>query len=109
MTPILVGKVCVGVVEGQVFHKNVIGSKHMLRRPPAWAFDLETLDQAEQAGARWVRVRDAETGREYEAAIAYIRAKGFDVNRGHGRQVALPLGEWKLKAEGELVQEEMWG
>jgi len=109
MTPILVGKVCVGVVEGQVFHKNVIGSKHMLRKPPAWAFDISTLDQAEIAGARTVQIRDMESGREYVAPIATIRARGFLVTRGHGRQVALGLGHWQLQREGGLEQMEMFG
>lgn len=109
MIPILVGRTCIGYVKGQVFHKNVVASKHMLRKPPAWAFDVDTLDQAEEAGAKWVQLRDVEGGREYVAAIGYIRANGFAVSRGHGKQIALPLGSWKLKAEGDMVQEEMWG
>lgn len=109
MIPILVGRTCIGYVKGQVFHKNVVASKHMLRKPPAWAFDVDTLDQAEEAGAKWVQLRDVEGGREYVVPIATIRARGFLVTRGHGRQVALGLGHWQLQREGGLEQMEMFG
>lgn len=94
----------IGEVVGDVFHKRVRGSAHFLHTPRAIAFDFVSLDEAERAGARYAQVEDVETGKVYRAAIATIRARGFGVNRGHGRQVALPLSEWRLGDEPLAAQ-----
>jgi hypothetical protein len=89
----------VGEVRGDVFTKHIVGSKHMLRRPLAIALDLGSLADAEDAGARYVEIFDSETGRHYQAAVSTIRARGFELDRGFGRQVALLLSEWRRDAE----------
>jgi hypothetical protein len=89
----------IGEVRGAVFHKSIAGSKHMLRRPLAIALDLGSLADAESTGARYVDIFDSETGRHYHAAISTIRARGFELDRGFGRQVALLLSEWRRDAE----------
>ena len=80
----------VGHIEGDTFHKQVEGSRHFLRRPPAIAFDVSTLDDAEKKGAKHVCVTD----KEYHARMSTVRDKGFSMNRGYGNQIALPLTEW---------------
>jgi hypothetical protein len=83
-------------VSGHFFLKTIIGSKHILRKPPAIAFDRSTLDDAERAGATHVSVTDSETGKTYSAPIATIRRNGFDVARGYGNQIALTLDRYAI-------------
>lgn len=94
--PVYVQSRVVGHVEGAVFRKVVRGSVHMLRRPPAWALDLQSLLDAEAAGATSVEVHDTETGRTYRASVETIRRHGFTFDRGHGRQIGLALDRWTL-------------
>ena len=85
----------IGRVSGQWFEKTVTGSKHFLRVPmPALGFDLSTLEDAERAGAVFVAVTDSESGRTYRQRIETIRRYGFNVTRGFGRQIALPLAAY---------------
>ena len=86
----------VGRVNGIWFVKTITGSKHLLRTPPALAFDVSTLDDAEAAGAVAVAVTDCETGRTYRQRIDTIRRYGFEVRRGFGRQIALPLTAYAI-------------
>ena len=104
-TPILRpdGKI-VGAVVGDTFRKRVQSSKHFLRKPPAIAFDVSTLLDAQRAGATWVKVTDADTGRVYRASIHAVLQDGFAVNRGFGAQVALPLSKWATDAEPVAAQ-----
>lgn len=92
----------VGFVKRDCFYKNFRASVHMLRKPPAIAFDVESLDMAEQAGAVRVQVTDTETGTMYRANLAHIRENGFPFNRGFGEQVALPLSGWTVTRKGEI-------
>jgi hypothetical protein len=87
----------VGSVAGGWFLKTITGSKHFLRVPlPALGFDLSTLEDAERAGAVAVAVTDSESGRTYRQRIETIRRYGFDVTRGFGRQIALPLAAYAI-------------
>ena len=86
----------VGQVRGDVFAKTVRASIHFLRKPPAIAFDLCSLQEAQDLGARLVCVRDSETGRQYLASVDAIWHFGFEFDRGFGRQLALPLERWSV-------------
>lgn len=90
------GRAIVGRVEGDTFHKSARSSLHMLRRPRAWAADLDALDQARAAGATRVEVKDLDTGKVYAADLADFYRRGVTVNRGHGAQLALPLACWQV-------------
>lgn len=96
-TPICIGSKVVGYVRGQAFHKNLSASKHFLKYPPAIAFDISSLDQAEKAGAKFVVIHEKESGDVLYAPIKVIREMGFLIDRGHGSQVAFLLCQWKLK------------
>lgn len=98
-TPIYAAGRRVGEVQRGVFVKHVRGSVHFLRKPPAIALDLQSLADAERAGAGSVCIVDSETGREYCARVNYLRARGFKVSRGFGEQVALALSEWRVPGE----------
>jgi hypothetical protein len=93
-TPVFSGRRVVGVVKGSCFYKSVRASRHQLQRPRAWAFDVDTLDQAEQLGAHFVELHDLESGKIWRSAIATIRTHGFRVSRGFGDQVGLLLDDF---------------
>lgn len=86
----------VGRITGRTFAKTITGSKHLLRQPPAIAFDRSTLRDARAAGAVVVAVTDAETRRTYRATIDDIETHGFAVRRGYGDQVALPIERFEV-------------
>ncbi len=94
--PIYCNGKAIGKVECGVFHKTITGSKHLLRRPKAIAFDVSTLRDATQAGATLARVYDRETGNAYTATLERIREKGAPLTRGYGQQWYLPLEYWSL-------------
>jgi hypothetical protein len=102
--PVYAGGRVVGQVRNGTFYKS-IAVNHYLRKPPAIAFSLDSLQQAEQAGAVRVEVRDRETGTIYRATLAHIRERGFSVNRaGFEPQIALPLDGWTKQTKGAPMQ-----
>ena len=102
VTQIYSGSKVIGRVKGDTFQKSIKGSKHMLHKPPAIAFDVSTLDQAERAGAVKVQVIDQETGITYRANLEHIKEKGFTFNRGFGEQIALTMEGWSQTRRGRL-------
>ena len=104
--PVLLDNRVVGQVVGNTFTKKVRASIHFLRIPPAIAFDICTLDYAENFGALYVQVEELESSRIYSASIRLIREKGFIVDRGFGKQIALHLSQWQIV--GEPVQLGFW-
>ncbi len=98
-TPVRVGRKIVGHVSRGVFYKAVSASIHFLRSPRAICLDVESLNDAEQAGAKLVEIIDRESGKSYRAPIARIREKGFKLNRGYGQQLALCVDEWSCDKE----------
>ena len=93
--PIKINNRVIGKVENGVFIKNVIGSRHFLKKPPAIAFDISTLTKASQHGAITVKVKDTTTDIVYTSSMNKITEKGFEFDRGYGKQIALIMKEWK--------------
>jgi hypothetical protein len=92
--PIYLGSKVIGTVEGGCFKKRISAGKHFLQKPRAIAFDIATLEDAEDAGAERVEIVDTDSGRVYRASMATIWADGKPLNRGHGRQWFLILDKW---------------
>jgi hypothetical protein len=90
----------VGRVRETTFEKELNGSKHFLRVPPAIAFDLITLERAKQAGADRIRILDRDAGIIYQATFSRIETDGFKFNRGYGEQIALKLHLWEHQESG---------
>lgn len=88
------GPKVIGFVESGVFRKNVRSSKHFLKKPPAIAMDVASLEMAEAAGAVAVEVTDLDTGIVYTVSVRKVWQQGWLINRGHGDQVALSLSFW---------------
>jgi len=84
----------VGKVKGQIFYKSVKSSRHLLRHPVAWAVDISSLEEAKQAGATMVQIRETETGAIFQSSISDIESKGFTFDRGCGSQIGLRLEDW---------------
>lgn len=85
----------VGTVDDGEFRKRVQRSKHMLRQPPAWCLSVESLEQAEAAGARVVVLHETEDDIFYSASIATINRYGQRLERGgYEPQIRLELRYW---------------
>ena len=86
------GKI-IGSLDSGIFIKRVQGSKHMLRKPPAWAVDSDVLalirDQASQ-----IFIEDMESGKVYRVTLSLFEEKAIAINRGFGPQKALLLKYW---------------
>lgn len=106
---ISVGTQIVGKVLNGVFSKRVHGSRHFLRKPPAIALDIDTVEQALRLGATKVEVYDMESGMLYRAKIDLIFEKGFRFNRGFGDQIALCLSRWEIEQTDQGKQSTHWG
>jgi len=79
-----------------VFRRLVQGDRHMVRVPEsAWAFDAEVLERVSAAGATEVEVIDQD-GRRWWTSLSYLLERGEPLDRGHGRQIALPLRLWSF-------------
>ncbi len=98
----------IGKVEQGTFKKTVQGSKHFLHTPPAIGFDVYALEQAQQAGAVMVQVYDKETRITYRASMQQVWELGVKLNRGYGRQIALPLSLWEKYPSGQRSQESLF-
>lgn len=86
----------VGHVEGGVYRRAMRSTVHQLKKPRAWAADVDTLDQARAAGAAWVEIFDRDTGATYRVELVEFYRRGLRVDRGHGPQLALPLACWEV-------------
>lgn len=86
------GRIIGKVIEGEF--RKTIRSNWILRTPPAIANDIQSLHDAERAGAVCCVFTDKDTGITYRASISKIWDMGFPVNRGYGEQIALSLPLW---------------
>ncbi len=93
----------VGRLENGWLTKHVDTNTHQLRFPPAWCIDRHHLERLEALGAAGVRLID-EKGTEWRATTAAFERFGIPLERGHGRQVALPLAKWDVQTPGGSVQ-----
>jgi len=99
----------VGEVVGDVFIKYVKMSRHFFKKHNGWCFNVSTLYDSLNAGARWVELREQEMPQTFRAAIATIFDEGIkDVDEGHGKQLCLPLKDWSRGDEPYGEQQKLW-
>ena len=91
----LPGTQAVAGISGDCLHK-VIRDQHVLRRPPAIAFDAAIIAEAARRGVRTVSVLNADSGRSYAVTLADFQRYGIRFNRGWGDQLALELKYWAI-------------
>ncbi len=99
---VIINEKVVGIVEDGTLSKVIDSSKHLLRTPPAIAFDELALSEAEEQGASKIKVKDKLTGITYYSTIEAVRSRGFTFNRGFGNQVGLSLTEWSKNEESQV-------
>jgi hypothetical protein len=105
--PIRVRGQVVGEVRGIIFRKVLNSQKHFLRKPPAIALDLKSVEDARRAGADRVAIRD-EKGNWFVALFELLFLRGWKFNMAHGDQIALCMKWWQpciREAEALLAQE----
>lgn len=83
-----------GITHDQL-HK-AIRDAHILRRPPAIAFDATLIAEAQRRGVRTVSVLNTDSERRYSVTLADFQRYGFRFNRGWGDQIALELKYWAI-------------
>ncbi len=91
-------------LRGTTLVKHADASRHMLRVPPAWAFDDAILQAATKDGATDCEIVDRETGDVWRALLSDFRVHGFMVARGFGEQTGLALPFWRVQRAGAPVQ-----
>lgn len=91
----------VGSIEGQTLKKQVKASKHMLREPKGWAWDVCVLEQAESKGVTHTEIYDKEAGVVFRAKLADFWTRGVKLDRGFGPQICLPIAFWQVRRPGD--------
>ena len=101
------GKV-IGTLENGKFTKVVIGSKHKLRHPLAWAIDADAFDTVIKSDATEIEVIDKEAGTRYRTPTEIFDQLKGELNRGFGRQYFLTLRHWQVE-DSDNRQLSLWG
>lgn len=107
-TRIFLGDSFFGEVRGNLLIKPIRGSRHILRKPPSIANDLEALNVAMELGAKYIVVIDSDTGKEYRSSLSQIFARGVIMDRGHGRQIRLAMEYWGNGRDQSADQLSFW-
>lgn len=71
--------------------------KHMLRKPPSWAFSKEVVDFMQEKAVNEIRVFC--DGLVYTCSLKDFLRLSIPINRGEGEQRALPLRYWSKKTD----------
>jgi len=85
----------VAVLDGQTLIKKVVAAQHMLRKPPSWAFDAATIEDALSGNATSIEVWATDEGKVYTSTMPNFLTYSFTLDRGHNPQLAMPLRYWK--------------
>ena len=88
------GKV-VAVMINDTLHKRVSSSIHFLKSPPAISFDEISIKEARNQGAKKIMVHDKESKIRYQCSFDEFEDKCISIDRGHGKQKALPMSYWE--------------
>jgi hypothetical protein len=100
VTKLYVGGLGYAVAEitGGVLRKKVL-PHHILRSPPAIAFDDAVLTEAGNVGFNFIEVVETTSGTVYTASREMFEAHKVPILRGYGKQSALPLEWWSVNGE----------
>ena len=98
----------IGKIEDGIFTKSVIGSKHMLRCPPAWAIQGDAFENEVKTNAKEIVVIDKETNIQYRTTVEIFDSQKGTLDRGFGKQYFLTLNHWEERGNGHH-QLSLWG
>jgi hypothetical protein len=96
------GKRIIGDLTGKIYTKRVRGSKHQLRVPPAWGIDEGAVTQIARMGATSIQIHDTEKDIYYSCELATFQAHCLVMDRGFGRQLALPMKRWRVDKQPNI-------
>lgn len=92
-----------GRVLGRVYgttYKRTLTDGQFLRKPPAICISQDVLDKLLSMGVIDLVMTNRDTGVKYKATLAHFQEAGFPLDRGAGKQVALPLYGWVTTSTG---------
>lgn len=87
-----------------VIYKCLYESQHMLQTPKAWCYDRSIIEEIRlqveaRAGMTMNRltfvIEAQDTGKIYKLPWSKFRDKCWEIDRGHGKQLAVALHEWE--------------
>ena len=91
-----------GNFDGTTWSKTVNRSRgQMLFKPPAIAFDAADVYAAKAHGIVRIVVFEESERKQYSTTLATLLTKAIELDRGHGRQVALPLRYWTITSDDD--------
>jgi len=107
-TKIYVNGIVVGKVVGNVFEKRLVKADHFFHIHLSYCFEIESLAQAQKAGARWVKIFEKDTGRTLWALISTIYEKKFMPPESNGTQLGLHIDFWTIGDKPLGTQMSFW-
>ena len=87
-----------------VVYKRLYENPHMLKIPKAWCYDRSIIDDIKQvvdsiAGMTMNHltfvIEAQDTGKIYKLPWSTFNSKCWELDRSHGKQLAVALHEWK--------------
>ena len=105
------GRVVAQLIAGVLIKSGVTEEKHMLKKPPAWCFDVSMfrnliLDTKEIKPSPYqgnyvykIMVQASDTGKEYSVDSATFLEKCKTMDKGYNKEYMLPLQYWDIKGE----------
>lgn len=103
---VTLGQKFIGQIEADVFTKHIVEKDHLLREPPAIAYDTSIVRGLVHYGVRLLVVYAMDTKRTYQADLATLQEKGFVFDRGAGEQIGLPLEFWEVRIDDRDERED---
>ncbi len=94
----------IGYIEGDRFIKHVVGSKHRLKVPPAWAIDADAFDNIIRGAVAELVILDTEDGSRYAIPVPDFDRLKRGMDRGHGRQYFVTLAHWRVGCADGSIQ-----
>lgn len=90
------GKVVARLSNGTLYKTGVTEAKHMLKKPPAWCFDVSMFTNPSKE-IHTIVVKTDDTHREYSVSAEKFFLFAKKIDRGHNSQYMLPLQYWSIK------------
>lgn len=86
----------IGEKDGKVIATRRALKRHMLRRPPAWAFSIEVINLLQEKRVDEVQVICE--GKVYVCDMSKFLKSAINIDRGFGKQLAVPVRYWTRKS-----------
>ena len=90
------------ISKNSVIFKRCSKSKHFLTTPFGIAVDAETFNEALSEGVKFVQIFEREEEVYYSVSVEQFRKKAISIDRGYGRQLALPLSYFLASKSKEI-------